>query len=101
MIEVRALIDELDYNSLADFLLPIIAEKLEEKGGFSALIAKNKDMLSGFAKQMLDSMSQEKKDELLLQLLQEKKGLLLQKANSKARQEGIGVKILDIEVKKV
>lgn len=37
----------------------------------------------------------------MLQLFQEKKGLLLQKANSKARQEGIGVKILDIEVKKV
>ena len=41
MIEVRALIDELDYNSLADFLLPIIAEKLEDALGKADIIAIN------------------------------------------------------------
>jgi hypothetical protein len=101
MLEIRAVIDDLDYDSLADFLVPIIAEKLEEKGGFRALIAKNKDALSGVAKQLLSSMSQEKKDELLLQLLCEKKGLILTKANEVAARQGIGAKVLDLEARKI
>lgn len=101
MLEIRAVIDDLDYDSLADFLVPILAEKLEEKGGFRALIAKNKDALSGVAKQLLSSMSQEKKDELLLQLLCEKKGLLLAKANDAVARRGIRAKVLDLEVKKI
>lgn len=101
MLEIRAVIDDLDYDSLADFLVPILAEKLEEKGGFRALIAKNKDALSGVAKQLLSSMSQEKKDELLLQLLCEKKGLLLAKANDAVAHRGIRAKVLDLEVKKI
>lgn len=101
MIEIRAVIDDIDYNSLTEFLLPIIIEKLEEKGGFSALIAKSTDSLSGFAKQMIASMSQEKKDELLLQLLHEKKDMVLEKANDKAKEQEIGVRILDINVRRI
>lgn len=96
MIEIRAVIDDIDYDSLTEFLLPIIVEKLEEKGGFRAMIAKSTDSLSGFAKQMIVSMPQEKKDELLLQLLHEKKFVVLDKANDKAKEHEIGVRILDI-----
>lgn len=101
MLELRVLIDELDYDSLADFLVPILAEKLEEKGGFRAMIGKNRDALSGVAKQLLSSMSQEKKDELLIQLLREKKGFVLNKTNEAAARQGIGAKVLDVEVKKI
>lgn len=101
MIEIRAVIDDIDYDLLTEFLLPIIAEKLEEKGGFRALIAKNKDALSTFAKQMITSMPQEMKDEFLLQLLDEKKSIVLDKANNKARKHEIGVRILDIDARKI
>ncbi len=101
MIEIRAVIDDIDYDALADFLLPILADRLEEKGGFMALLAKNKESLSGFAKQMLSSMSQEKKDEFVLQLLQDKKTLILEKVNDKIEAKGIGVEIVDFEVKKI
>ncbi|MBE6971850.1 MAG: hypothetical protein E7446_07020 [Ruminococcaceae bacterium] len=101
MIEIRAVIDDIDYESLTEFLLPIIADKLEEKGGFRALIAKSTDSLSGFAKQMIASMPQEKKDELLLQLLHEKKSLVLDKVNDKAKDYEIGVRILDIDARNI
>lgn len=101
MFEIRVVMDELDYDALADVLLPILAGKMEEKGGFRALLAKNSDALSGLARQWLSSMSQEKKDELLLQLLSDKKEFILTKANEAAARRGLGTKVLGMEVKKL
>ena len=101
MLEVRILLDDIDDDSLVELLLPLAAEKLEAKGGFLALIGRNKEGLHGVARQMLKSMSQEKRDEFLLQLLQEKKSLFLGKANEKAAEKGIGVKVLDLSAKRV
>ena len=101
MIEVRILLDDIDYDALAELLLPLIAEKLEEKGGFMALLGRNKDGMAGVARHLLKTMSQEKRDEFLLQLLQEKKPLVLKKANEKATQLRTGVRIADISANKV
>ncbi|MBP3493443.1 MAG: hypothetical protein J6J83_02395 [Oscillospiraceae bacterium] len=101
MFEIRVVVDEVDYHKLADFLLPIIADSLEAKGGVLSILAKNRNSLSVFVKQTLDSMSQEKKNEFLLQLFSEKKGLALTKINEKAAKENLGVKLLDINVKQI
>ena len=101
MIELRVLIDEIDYDSLVDLLVPLAAEKLEEKGGFLALLGHNKDGLTGMARHMLKTMSQEKRDEFVLQLLKDKKGLILRKANEKAAQTGVGVKVLDLDGRRI
>ena len=101
MIEVRILLDDIDYDALAELLLPLIAEKLEEKGGFMALLGRNKDGMAGVARHLLKTMSQEKRDEFLLQLLQEKKSLVLKKANEKAAQLRTGVRIADVSANKV
>ncbi len=101
MFEIRVVVDEVDYNKLADFLLPIIADSLEAKGSVLSIIAKNRNSLSGFVKQTLDSMPQEKKNELLLQLFNEKRELVLSKINEKAAKENLGVKLLDIDAKQI
>ena len=101
MIEVRILLDDIDYDSLVELILPLAAEKLEEKGGLMALLGRNKDGMAGVARHLLKTMSQEKRDEFLLQLLQEKKALVLKKANEKANQLGAGVTVADISARKV
>ena len=101
MIEVRILLDDIDYDSLVELLLPLVAEKLEEKGGLMALLGRNKDGMAGVARHLLKTMSQEKRDEFLLQLLQEKKALVLKKANEKAGQLKAGVTVADISARKV
>lgn len=101
MIELRVLIDEIDYDSLVERLLPLAAEKLEEKGGFLAMLGRNREGMSGVARQLLKSMSQEKRDEFLLQLLQDKRALLLRKANEKAAEKGIGIKVLDLSAQRI
>ena len=96
MIEVRLVLDEIDYD-----LLPLAADKMEEKGGVLGLLGRNREGLGGVARHLLKTMSQEKRDELLLQLLNEKKQLILTKANQKAAEEMLGVRILDASAQKI
>ena len=101
MIEVRVLLDDIDYDSLVELIAPLAAEKLEAKGGVLGLLGRNKDGITGVVRQMLKTMSQEKKDEFLLQLLEEKKELVVGKANKFAAKKGAGVKVLDISGRRV
>ena len=53
MIELKILIDELDYDSIAEYLIPAVAEKLrrEEKGGILGnVLAGNPDMAASMAR---------------------------------------------------
>ena len=101
MIEVRLVLDEIDYDLLAERLLPLAADKMEEKGGVLGLLGRNRDGLGSVARHLLKTMSQDKRDELLLQLLSEKKQTILAKANQKAAEEKLGVKVLDASVRKI
>lgn len=101
MFEVKILVDEINYDALVDWIAPLAAEKMEEKGGVLGLLGRNREGLTGVARQLLKTMSQEKRDEFLLQLLTEKKELIIQKANEKSLSEGLGVRAIDLTVKKI
>ena len=101
MIEVRVLLDDIDYDSVVELIAPLAAEKLTAKGGVLGLLGRNTENLSGVVRQVLKTMSQEKKDEFLLQLLEEKKDVVVSKANKFAAKKGAGVKVLDISGRRV
>lgn len=72
MLELRILVDDIDYDSIAEYLIPAVAEKLrrEEKGGILGnVLAGNPDMAASVARTVLGTMSQEQKDQLLVQLV--------------------------------
>ena len=72
MIELKILIDELDYDSIADYLIPALAESMakERKGGvLGGVLAGNPEAFTSMARTLLHTMSQEKRDELLVQQL--------------------------------
>lgn len=72
MLELRILVDDIDYDSIAEYLIPAVAEKLrrEEKGGILGnVLAGNPDMAASMARTVLGAMSQEQKDQLLVQLV--------------------------------
>ena len=83
MIELKILIDELDYDSIADYLIPALAESMakERKGGvLGGVLAGNPEVFTSMARTLLHTMSQEKRDELLVQQLNKNRDKLLQKA---------------------
>ena len=83
MLELKILIDDIDYNSVTELLVPLLAEKLEKdgKGGILGnVLAGNTNMAVSMARTLLNTMPQEKKDELVVQLVTKNRDKLLQKA---------------------
>ena len=82
MLELRILVDDIDYDSIAEYLIPAVAEKLrrEEKGGILGnVLAGNPDVAASVARTVLGTMSQEQKDQLLVQLVTKNREKLLDK----------------------
>lgn len=104
MLELRVLVDNIDYSSLAEYLIPALAEKLrrDESGGIlGSVLAGNPDLASSMARKLLDTMSQEQKDQLVVQLLGKNRSKLLDKGNVLLHQRGIGAQLCDVSVRKV
>ena len=96
MLELRILVDNIDYDSIAEYLIPVVAEKLrrEDKGGIlGSVLAGNPDMAAGMARTLLGAMSQ--------QPVTKNREKLLDKGNRAARDKGIGVQLCDVAVQKL
>ena len=103
MIELKILIDELDYDSVAEFLIPALAESMakEQKGGvLGGVLAGNAEMLTGMARTLLHTMSRDKQDELLVQLVNKNRAKLLEKGAKAAADKGIRVQLCDVSARK-
>ena len=96
MLELRILVDDIDYDSIAEYLIPAVAEKLrrEEKGGILGnVLAGNPDVAASVARTVLGTMSQEQKDQLLVQLVTKNREKLLDKGNQAARSRGVEMRL--------
>ena len=103
MIELKVLIDDVDYDSVAEFLIPLLAESMgrEQKGGIlGGVLSGNSDMLTSVARTLLHTMSQDKRDELLVQLVNKNRDKLLEKGRKAAEEKGIGVRLCDVTARK-
>jgi len=104
MIELKILVDNIDYDSIADMLVPLIAEKMREgeKGGIlGGILAKNPSTATSMAHTLLKTMSQDKRDDLLLQLGTKYRDKLLQKGRELLDKNGVQMELCDIAIKKV
>ena len=100
MLELKILIDDVDYNSLTELLVPLLAEKLE-KDGRGGILGGILAMAVGMARTLLNTMPQEKKDELVVQLLTRNRDKLLQKGRELAAKNGVRLQLCDIAAKKI
>ena len=61
MLELKILIDDIDYNSVTELLVPLLAEKLEKdgKGGIlSNVLAGNTNMAVSMARTLLNRIAE-------------------------------------------
>ena len=97
MIEVRITLDEIDYNELAEVLVPYVAEHMEKKGGVVGLLGRKPGAMTVMARQALKTMSQKKKDEYVLKMLADHKSTVMKKLNSSIKGYVSGVRISDVQ----
>ena len=96
MIELKILIDELDYDSIADYLIPALAESMakERKGGvLGGVLAGNPEVFTSMARTLLHTMS-------LVQQLNKNRDKLLQKGRKVAADKGIRVQLCDLTARR-
>ena len=104
MLELKILIDDIDYNSVSELLVPLLAEKLEKdgKGGIlGGVLAGNPEMAASMARTLLNAMPQEKKDELVVQLVTKNRDKLLQKGRELAARSGVRLQLCDVAARKL
>lgn len=96
MIELRITLDEIDYDRLAEYLVPLVAEKMGDKGGMGGLLSRSPAAMSMMVKKTLKNMNQKKRDEFMIKLLTEHKGSVLKKLNGSIGKRVSGVRLSDI-----
>ena len=99
MIELKILVDNINYDSLADVLVPILAEKMKDgdKGGIlGSILADHPEAASSMARTLLKTMSQEKKNELLVQLVGKNRDTLLKKGRGLLSRRGVELELCDV-----
>lgn len=101
MIELKILLDEVDYRSLSEVLIPALAESMAKDGGVLGwMLSQNKELAASMARTVLDKMPQEKKDELLVQLLNRNRDKLLEKGRTLAAEKGVRLQLCDVSARK-
>lgn len=104
MLELKILIDDIDYNSVSELLVPLLAEKLEKdgKGGIlGGVLAGNPEIAVSMARTLLSAMPQQKKDELVVQMVTKNRDKLLQKGRELAARHGVQLQLCDVAAKKL
>lgn len=101
MIELKILLDDIDYDSIANFLIPALADSMAKDGGIlGGMLSQNKDMAASMARTLLGKMSQEKKDELVVQLLNKNRDKLLELGRQEAALHGIHAQLCDLTARR-
>ena len=109
MIELKILLDEVDYRSLSEVLIPALAESMAKDGSvLGGMLSQNKELAASLikyitsaeARTVLDKMPQEKKDELLVQLLNRNRDKLLEKGRTLAAENGVRLQLCDVSARK-
>ena len=100
MIEITLRVDEIDYDALADLLLPALLERVENDS-IGRFFIRSPEAGEQMARKLLERMSQEQKDALLTKFLssnREKGAALLQ---NMAAQNGVKLRVTDLEARTV
>lgn len=104
MIEVKILLDDIDYSSIAESMIPVVKEKLAENDNFiGGLIGKHvpESALNGAVNGFLKFLSQKQKDELALSMIKKYKEKIVKMLQNAAADKGIDVTIKELSTNMV
>ena len=98
-MEIRIIVDEINYSDLVIKCLPLVRDKLKEKEGtLPKVISGLANLPPSMAAAMLDKLPQETKDEVAALLINKNKERLIEKAEEYAAKNDIALKISDLIV---
>jgi len=100
MIELTIKVDHIDYNDLAELLLPMLSDRLP-KDGLMGRLLNSPERAEKLVKEILGRMSQEQKDELLVKYINQNSVKAMTELEKAASRSGVSLKLRDIGAKKL
>lgn len=98
MIELTVKVDYVNYNDLADLLLPMVEDKLP-KDGLAGRLLKDPARAEALVKELLNRMSQKQKDELLIKYINQNSIKAMRTLEDMAAKNGVSMRLGDIRAK--
>lgn len=98
MIELTIKIDHIDYNDLAELLLPMLMDQLPTDG-LAGRLLRSPDKAQSLVRELLSRMPQSQKDELLVKYLNQNSGKVMGKLEQLTAKNGVSVKLNDVHAK--
>jgi hypothetical protein len=96
MLHLELELNELDYNALADLLLPLMAEELKKSGNPISALAANSPAM---AKKLISSLPREQLDALAAQAINKNGPLMARRAEELGKEQGVGVRVVSVRAK--
>lgn len=101
MLEVRVLLSDVDYDAACDKLAPLLADKLQEKGGIVGAAAGKPQRLRAVLHRVLRKKNQVERDRFAAELATKHRDTLMKKAAELAEAQGVDVRVCDISVRQL
>ncbi len=98
MIELTIKVDHIDYNDLAELLLPMLSDQLP-KDGLMGRLLRDPKRAQGLINELLNKMPQHQKDELLVKYINQNSGKAMAKLENMAAQNGVSMRLRDVSAK--
>ena len=98
MKELTIRVDHIDYNDLAELLLPMLSDQLP-KDGLMGRLLRNPEKAQGLVMELLNRMPQSQKDELLVKYINQNSGKAIAKLEDMAAKTGVSMKLRDVRAK--
>jgi hypothetical protein len=102
VMEIKINIDDIDYDSLAELMMPMLLDHMssDNEDLMSRLMLLSQGFTASTVRAILSKMSQEKKDELLIRMINRNKPRIMQFITDMASSQGIRMTVNDVEAKK-
>lgn len=101
-MEIKLNIDNIDYDSLAELMMPMLLDHMSTDNDdlMSRLMLLSQGFTASTVRLILSKMSQEKKDELLIRIINKNKPRILSFITEMALSQGIRMDVIDVEARK-
>ena len=101
MLEIRLLLSDVDYDAACEKLAPLLAEKVQEKGGIVGAAVGKRERLTAFLHRVLRKKNQVERDRFVAELATKHRDALMKKAAELAEEQGVDVRVCDISVRQL
>ena len=100
-MEIVLTVDDIDYGAIVERYYPLVKDRIQAgEGTGSAFLSKLASVPPDQIKMIVNMLPKSAKDELAIHLLNANKEKLLSKGSRLLEEEGLGIKILDVEIRK-